>query len=203
MTTSYELAFLHAQIKPHFLYNALNTIAEYCETDPHEAGKLIISLSKYLRGTLDFENVSSFVTIEKELSLVKAYLNIEKARFDNLEVAFDIDDALSISLPPLTLQILVENAVKHGVTKLVTGGKVTISVKQREDGVMFIVEDNGVGMDIKQLDLTSKSSEKRTSIGLYNINTRLFKLYGEGIKIESTLGVGTKASFIIPNGGNL
>jgi len=203
MTTSYELAFLHAQIKPHFLYNALNTIAEYCETEPHEAGKLIISLSKYLRGTLDFENISSFVTVEKELSLVKAYLDIERARFDKLEVALDVDDELSVSLPPLTLQTLVENAVKHGVTKLVTGGKVTISVKQLANGVLFTVEDNGVGMDLEKLDLSSKSTEKRSSIGLYNINTRLLKLYGRGLILESTLGIGTKASFIIPDGGSL
>jgi len=203
LTTSYELAFLHAQIKPHFLYNALNTIAEYCETQPQEAGKLIISLSKYLRGTLDFENISSFVTLEKELSLVKAYLNIEMARFDKLEVAFDIEDDIMISLPPLTLQTLVENAVKHGVTKVVAGGKVNISIKQSEEGVLFVVKDNGIGFDVKKLDLSSKNSEKRSSIGLYNINTRLLKLYGKGVTIESEQGIGTKVSFVIPNGGNL
>ncbi|OEH84149.1 hypothetical protein BHU72_12135 [Desulfuribacillus stibiiarsenatis] len=203
LTTSYELAFLHAQIKPHFLYNALNTIAEYCETEPHEAGRLIISLSKYLRGTLDFENISSFVTVEKELSLVKAYLNIEMARFDKLEVAFDVDDNITVSLPSLTLQTLVENAVKHGVTKIVAGGKVTISIKQLDDGVIFTVEDNGVGMDLEKLDISNKTSEKRNSIGLYNINTRLLKIYGKELIIESTPGLGTKASFVIPNGGSL
>jgi two-component system, sensor histidine kinase ChiS len=203
LTTSYELAFLHAQIKPHFLYNALNTIAEYCETEPREAGKLIVSLSKYLRGTLDFENISSFVTVEKELSLVKAYLDIERARFDKLEVAFDVDDNIRVSLPPLTLQTLVENAVKHGVTKVISGGKVTIAIKQLVDGVIFTVEDDGVGMDLDKLDLSNKYSEKRSSIGLYNINTRLLKLYGKGLMFESSLGGGTKVSFIIPYGGSL
>lgn len=203
LTTSYELAFLQAQIKPHFLYNAFNTIAECCETDSREAGKLIISLSKYLRGTLDFENISSFVSVEKELALVKAYITIELARFDNLEVEFDVDEEINISLPSLTLQTLVENAVKHGATKIVTGGKVKISVKQGKDGVLFTVEDNGVGMNLHKLDLSNEPSHKRNSVGLYNINTRLVKLYGTGLTFESTLGIGTKISFLIPEGSNL
>ena len=106
--THTETAFLQAQIKPHFIYNALNTIAQCCDTDSEQAGRLILSFSKYLRGTLDFENLAGIISLKKELDLVGAYIELEKARFEDIKIEFDFDEALpDIQIPPLTLQPLV------------------------------------------------------------------------------------------------
>ena len=194
-----ETAYMSAQMKPHFLYNALSTIAEYCETDPHEVGKLIMSLSKYLRQTLDYDNLSGIVPLKKELELVRAYASIERARFENIDIIFDIPDPLpSVQIPPLTLQPLVENAIKHGLRKKREGGRVVVSVKQQENCMVFAVEDNGIGIPdgaVKNLAVLPNGS---VSIGLYNINTRLVRLYGQELNIKSESGVGTSISFQIP-----
>ncbi|MPM13432.1 hypothetical protein SDC9_59789 [bioreactor metagenome] len=194
-----ETAYMSAQMKPHFLYNALSTIAECCETDPHEAGNLIMSLSKYLRQTLDYDNLSGIVPLKKELELVQAYTYIERARFENIEIIFDIPEPLPlIQIPPLTLQPLVENAIKHGLRRKREGGYVIVSVKQQKNSMVFTVEDNGVGITdeaVKNLEILPNGS---VSIGLYNINTRLIRLYGQGLNIKSKTGAGTRVSFEIP-----
>jgi signal transduction histidine kinase len=194
-----ETAYMSAQMKPHFLYNTLTAIAEYCETNPGEAGRLILSLSKYLRQTLDYDNLSGIVPLKRELELVSAYTDIERARFTNIEVEFNLPDPIpTLQIPPLTLQPLVENAIKHGLRKKRNGGSVMIGVKQQKSSVLFSVEDNGVGIPdevLKNLTVLPKGS---VSIGLYNINTRLTRLYGKGLSIESETGAGTRVSFEIP-----
>lgn len=193
-----ETAFLGAQMKPHFLYNALNTIAECCATEPREAERLILSLSKYLRGTLDFENLGGRVGLKKELELVRAYAAIEMARFDNITIAFDIDESLlDMRLPPLTLQPLVENAIKHGLRRLEAGGSVVVRADRKDGGARFTVEDNGCGMPEEQLS-TLLTPRLDKGIGLYNIHTRLMRQYGKGISIQSAAGGGTRVSFDIP-----
>ncbi|NCC67012.1 MAG: hypothetical protein EOM14_02290 [Clostridia bacterium] len=194
-----ETAYMSAQMKPHFLYNALSTIAEYCETDPHEAGRLILSLSKYLRQTLDYDNLSGIVPLKKELELVRAYTSIECARFENIEIVFDVPDPLPlIQIPPLTLQPLVENAIKHGLRKKREGGRVVVSAIQQENCMVFTVEDNGVGMPEETLKNLAVLPKGSVSIGLYNINTRLIRLYGKGLSIKSEAGTGTSVSFQVP-----
>lgn len=197
MTSKYEIAFLHAQVKPHFLFNALNTIADFCETDSPEAGRLIISLSKYLRGTLDFANLGNLVSVDRELTLVKAYLDIEKARFNDLKIELQIDDEINVQLPPMSLQILVENAVKHGINNNDGEGTVRLSIKKFSEGTLFTVEDDGIGMSSDKIEKLLKTPDSQNSIGLFNINTRLTRLYGEGLSIISTPGKGTKISFMI------
>lgn len=199
-----ETAFLNAQIKPHFLYNALNVIAECCRTNPPEAEKLIVSLSKYLRGTLDFENLQGLIPLKKELDLVRAYTSIEKARFEDIRVTFEIADPLpEIQIPPLTIQPLVENAIKHGLRGWEGGGVVTVRAAAVEGGVCFCVKDNGTGIDEKKLGTLLDAPKGSASIGLYNINTRLFRLYGKGLCIQSTVNAGTSVSFEIPAGEGL
>lgn len=194
-----ETAYMTAQMKPHFLYNALTAIAECCETEPGKAEALILSLSKYLRQTLDYDNLSGIVPLKKELELVRAYTTIEQARFSNIEIIFDLPEPVPpLQLPPLTLQPLVENAIKHGLRKKRIGGCVIVRAEQAGNSVVFTVEDNGVGIPDDVLQNLAVLPSGSVSIGLYNINMRLTRLYGTGLRIKSEAGVGTSVCFEIP-----
>lgn len=194
-----ETAFLNAQIKPHFLYNALNTIAQCCQSDPEEAEELILNLSKYLRGTLNFENLGNFISLKKELELVASYYQIEKARFENIHVEFHVDETLNdCSIPPLMLQPLVENAIKHGIRSKESDGLIKLEIRNLGTSMVCTVEDNGAGIGQELLpELLSKPGNTK-NIGLYNIHARLLRLYGKGLTIRSTVGVGTVVQFEIP-----
>ncbi|TVX97574.1 hypothetical protein FPZ49_34955 [Paenibacillus cremeus] len=201
-----EIAFLRSQIKPHFLYNALSSIAALClEDDARKAGNLTLDLSKYLRSGFDFKQMDSFTTLENELELVKAYINIEQARFgDRLGVEYDVDASLGIPIPPLILQPLVENAVRHGLMSGPQGGTVKITIKQGADNfIRFIIEDNGCGMSERKCNEILKPNEAKKGIGLWNINQRFQLLYGTSIRVESAEGQGTKISFELPGPARL
>ncbi|MCD9025033.1 sensor histidine kinase [Cohnella silvisoli] len=195
-----EIAFLRSQIKPHFLYNTLNSIAELCIDKPNKAEELTLNLSQYLRSSFDFKQLESLTTIENELELVKAYINIEKARFGaRLNVEYDVDANLDIRIPPLILQPLVENAIRHGLMSNLRGGTVKISVKKEKGaGVSFAVEDNGCGMNDKKRDEILNPDVANRGIGLWNISQRIQLLYGRNIRIESAEGMGTKVFFDLP-----
>ncbi|MFC5471339.1 sensor histidine kinase [Cohnella suwonensis] len=197
---SAEIAFLRSQIKPHFLYNALNSIAALCIDEPHKAEELTLDLSQYLRSSFDFNQLDSLTTIENELELVKAYINIEKARYGSrLCVEYDVDANLDILIPPLIVQPLVENAIRHGLMSNLRGGTVKISVKRAADAVVsFAVEDNGCGMNETKRDEILKSETNKKGIGLRNISQRIQLLYGKSIRMESAEGRGTKVIFDIP-----
>ena len=197
-----EIAFLRSQIKPHFLYNALNSIAALCHDEPRRAEALTIDLSKYLKSGFDFEQLATLTTLEYELELVQAYVNIEKARFGSkLSVEYDIRANLEAPIPPLILQPLVENAIRHGLMTDWQGGTVKICVRQKTDStISFAVEDNGCGMsEVKQQEIFDPDIKKK-GIGLRNTSQRLQLLYGKGLKVESTEGQGTKIFFDIPVG---
>lgn len=194
-----EIAFLRSQIKPHFLYNALNSIAALCIDEPQKAEYLIIQLSEYIRNSFDFKKLDSLVTIEKELELLKAYLYIEKARFGaRLNVEYDIDEDLNILIPPLILQPLVENAVRHGLMSNLQGGTVRIAIKKMTGTVSFSVEDDGSGISRARIEEILGSNVEIKGVGIWNINQRLKLLYGKGIQFESREGAGTRVSFHIP-----
>ncbi|MBO9609904.1 MAG: histidine kinase [Paenibacillaceae bacterium] len=195
-----EIAFLRSQINPHFLFNALNSIAALCAEAPEEAEELTLQLSLYLRSSFDFKHLDSLTTLASELELVKAYLNIEKVRFgDRLLVEFDVDADLHARIPPLVLQPLVENAIKHGLMAKRRGGTVRIAVRKDEsETILFTVEDDGGGMSKMRLKDVLKADANKMGVGLWNISQRLRLLYGRTISIESELGAGTKVSFSIP-----
>lgn len=194
-----EMAFLQAQIKPHFLFNVLNTIAALCDIDSAEAGELIIELSKYLRGSFDFSNLESFIPLEKELTHVESYLKLEKARFgDKLNIVYAVEKMTNIKIPPLILQPIVENSVKHGIAGKNQGGTIKISIYSEGKGTVISVWDNGKGIPKEKIDGLFTSNREEKSVGLYNINMRLKRLYGKGIEIESIEGVETRTKIFIP-----
>ena len=184
-----EMSFLQAQIKPHFLYNALSAIANVCEKDGKQAGKLIIDLAIYLRGSLEFNNLDKMTTIEKELDFVDTYFHIEQARFgQKIQLQKEIDIPLDAQIPVLILQPLVENAVRHGISKRPEGGTVTVRMTQKGKTVDIEIEDNGVGISSEKLKTLLSESNTAQGVGLINIHSRLFKLYGSGLSISSEMG---------------
>jgi two-component system, LytTR family, sensor kinase len=202
-TQDAEIAFLRAQINPHFLYNALNSIASLCVSSPEKAEEVVVELAQYLRHSFDFKRIDGISTLARELELLEAYLYIEKTRFgERLQVEYDIEEDLDIPIPPLILQPLVENAVRHGVMAKIVGGTVRISIKRQAEKVIFTIEDNGVGMnEIKLNELVTENTKER-GIGIWNINQRLKVLYNTELKVVSKIGNGTQVSFELPLNNN-
>jgi len=193
-----EVAFLQAQIKPHFLFNTLNTISSFCDTDPIRAQQLIDDFSAYLRQSFDFRDLKMCAPLENELNLVNSYVKIEKARFgDKLQVEFDIDSNIRTKIPILSIQPLVENAISHGIRKKGGDGIVRISVKNLQRSIRVTVEDNGQGITPEQLDKLL-TPEAGRGIALLNIDKRLKKLFGHGLVISSTPGKGTRVEYTVP-----
>jgi sensor histidine kinase YesM len=184
-----EMSFLQAQIKPHFLYNALSAIANVCEKDEKQAGKLILDLAIYLRGSLEFNNLDKMVTIEKELEFIDTYFHIEQARFgQKIQLQKEIEIPLDVQIPVLILQPLVENAVRRGISKKPHGGTVTVRMMQKADNIGIEIEDDGVGIDSKKLTSLLDGPGLSQGVGLLNIHNRLLKLYGKGLEISSESG---------------
>ncbi len=198
-----EAAFIQAQIQPHFLFNTLNAISSFCDTDPVRAQQLIDSFSNYLRQSIDFKSMETFVPLEREISLVNSYTAIEKARFgERLNVAYQIGDIGGVRIPLLSIQPLVENAITHGLRKKGGGGTVMISVGKTPEGVLVAVEDDGQGIPGERL-ASLLAPQSGRGLGLWNIDRRLKKFYGQGLSIESSPNKGTRVSYIIPSGGVL
>ena len=194
MAKDAELRALQTQINPHFLFNALHTISSFVRINPDKARETIIDLSTYLRYNL--ENASKHLPLIKELEQVKAYINIEKARFgDKIQVEYNIPKEIeNIELPSLIIQPLVENSIKHGILKKRTGGKIEISGVVKNKGAIISIIDDGVGIDPNVIEDINTKIDK--SIGLKNVHNRLKLLYGNGLIIEK-LSQGTKISFYI------
>ncbi len=185
-----------SQIQPHFLYNALNTIKYLIKRDPKSAEKAVISFSRYLRGNMDSITRKEPIPFTNELEHTKNYCDIELLRFgDKLNVIYDTP-VMEFSLPALSLQPIVENAIKHGVTKKVEGGTVTVKSSEDEHYFIITVQDDGVGFDTKNPDLAP--SENHAHIGTQNVRERLENMVGATLTIDSEIGIGTTAIIKIP-----
>lgn len=185
-----------SQIQPHFLYNSLDTIYYLCEKDPKRAQQAVGDFSEYLRVNLSALSRKTPVPIEAELKHVEIYLMLEKMSSDDeLNFLFDIQTA-AFSLPALTVQPLVENAVKHGIGKKEGGGTVKISTREYPDRYEVIVSDDGIGFDPEE-----KRQDGRLHIGIENVRQRLSFMCGGVLDIQSTPGQGTLAIMKIPKGG--
>lgn len=191
--TQQQTKIVLSQIQPHFLYNALSAISALCKRDPDTAKAAVDSLADYLRANLDSLRFEKLVSFQRELEHTNAYLFIEKLRFgDDLQIACDIrcDDFM---LPSLTLQPLVENAVRHGLCGKEDGGTVTICAEKTETEYRVTVMDNGVGFDSSAI-----REDGRSHVGLENVQERLKLLSGGTLTIASTPGIGTKAVIHLP-----
>ena len=195
-----RMQIMLSQIKPHFLYNTLSTIEALCLTDPKAANRAAARLSEYLRGNLATISEDKTIPFEKELSHARLYLELEQTRFeDALQVVWHVD-AEDFFLPPLTLEPLVENAVRHGVRAKPDGrGTVEISAAEGPDCYEITVRDDGPGFDPAQTP-----ADGRPHIGLRNVRERL-ESRGGSLTISSVIGTGTTATIRIPKneGGKL
>lgn len=199
-----EIKALQAQISPHFLFNSLNTVVSLIRTDPIKARKVLISLSHFLRKNVE-TTTASLTTIEQEIAHVQAYLNIEQTRFeDRLTVNYELDQSLlDFTIPPLTLQPIIENAMKHGINQRKADCRISISVTKDKEHIKVSVSDNGKGISAerkKKLGIERVESETGTGMALYNVNRRLEMVFGEQamLCIESEENEGTMIHFTLP-----
>lgn len=188
-----RISIMLSQMQPHFIFNTLNTIYHLCEINPDTARKTISSFSEYLRNNIDNLGHSDMISFEKELSFVKTYLDIEKVRFDDeLELSFDIR-ATNFKLPVLTVQPIVENAVKHGTSKKEGVASLSVSTEEYDDRYEIVIADTGVGFDTM-----GYANDGHKHIGISSVTERLKNLCGGTLTIDSTPGVGTVATIRIP-----
>ena len=191
-----RISIMLSQMRPHFIFNTLNTIYHLCEIDPDKARSTISSFSEYLRNNIDTLGQSEMIFFEKELSFVKTYLDIEKVRFDDeLEITLDIA-VTDFKLPVLTVQPLVENAVKHGTSKKEGVASLLLSTRETEEHYVITISDTGVGFDP-----TALQTDGHKHIGIDSARERLENLCGGSLTIESERGVGTTVTVRIPKGG--
>lgn len=201
-----EIKALQAQVHPHFLFNAINTISALIRTDADQARKLLLKLSTYFRNNLQGAR-QHLIPLQKELEHVEAYLSIEQARFPGkYTIQFEIDSALKkVLIPPFTLQPLVENAIKHAFSSSDLQGNNLVTVKAfTEEGRMILLtEDNGKGISkelLQTLGYQTVESSEGTGTALWNIKKRMEEIFGQrdSFKIESELGKRTKVFITIP-----
>ncbi|WP_316631229.1 sensor histidine kinase [uncultured Ruminococcus sp.] len=189
-----KVSLMVSQIQPHFLYNSLTSIAMMCTKDPKKARSATINFADYLRGNMNSLKQKAPVPFAQELEHLKKYLMLEEMRFgDMLHIEYDIQTT-DFVIPQLSVQPLVENAVKHGVGMKEDGGTVTIATREEDDCYKVIITDDGVGFD------TSKPIEDdgRSHVGMENVRQRLKELCDADVIIESELGKGTVATIRIP-----
>jgi two-component system sensor histidine kinase LytS len=195
-----ELAALQAQIEPHFLFNALNTIAAFCRTQPAEARRLVLAFADYCRSSL--RRPATFVRLQDELGHVDAYLSLEQARFgDSLEIERRIAPAaLDAMVPPFLVQPLVENAIKHGKTDRPL--RVTIRADVRFGRLRVTIRDNGKGIPREDAErvLQLGVGTGAAGLGLASVHQRVRAFYGEDgrVRIVSSPLFGTVVSILVP-----
>lgn len=195
-----QLRSLRSQISPHFIYNSLNAIAGLIPTDPARAGELLIDFADFTRYSLGTEG--DFTTLEDELTAVERYVVLEKARFGSrLQVSLDIaPEVLGVEIPFLSVQPLVENAVRHGMYNSDRDGQVFVRAKDVDTFSQISIEDGGVGADPEYMAKVMSGQAESSHVGLRNVDLRLRQAYGadHGLQIETQLDAGMKVSMRIP-----
>lgn len=195
-----ELRALRAQISPHFVHNALTAIAGLVNTEPETARDLIVTFAEFLRAS--FRTQTDLTTVAEELRLVEAYLEIEQARFgDRFSISLNISpESLPVRLPFLSLQPLVENAIRHGLESRVSGGSVSIRTENAGPEITVSVSDDGVGIDPQQLERALSGEDSASHVGILAVDTRLRSTFGDeyGLTIETGKNAGTEITLRLP-----
>ena len=186
-----RIQIMMTQIQPHFLYNTLSTIQALCAIDPAKAVEITGKFSSYLRQNLNTLEFPGMISFEKELEHTRSYADIEMVRFPNIRVEYAIEDS-GFSVPPLTVQPIVENAIRHGV-RIREEGIIRVSAYQTEEGHEILISDNGVGFDVQTL-----GQNEGTHIGLKNVQERIETMCGGSVKVESRIDEGTRVTIFIP-----
>ena len=190
-----QIKIMVSQIQPHFLFNTIATFRALCKTNPEKAADVAGKFGRYLRQNLDYLDCASLIPFEKELDHTKIYADIEMVRFENVQVEYDIKDT-DFNLPPLTVQPMVENAIRHGV-RIRKEGIVSVSTYFSDNCHKIIIGDNGIGFNEEEID-----NSEGTHIGIKNVRERIEKICGGTLDIESIKDRGTKITISIPEAGS-
>lgn len=196
-----EMLFLQAQIRPHFLYNAFNTISAVALTDGPKASDLIDDLAIYLRGCFNSDVSQGLIPIETELGIVDSYVRIEQARFGKrLQFVSAVETSCSFFLPPLTIQPLVENSIRHATLDNYADIEIRLSIAENLQFIYITIRDNGKGIEPSTIsELMDDCPSRRTGgIGLNNVNRRLKLHYGIPLEVHTTPKDGTRILIKIP-----
>jgi len=193
-----EVRALRAQISPHFIYNSLTAIGSFVRTDPERARELLAEFADFTR--YSFRRHGDFTTLAEELRSIERYLMLEKARFaDRLQVTVRVaPEVLPVKVPFLSIQPLVENAVRHGIERKDGPGTITLLAEDAQTEALITIEDDGVGVDPDQVRRALAGSTE--SVGLGNVDERLRAVFGDeyGLVVETAVGAGTKVTVRVP-----
>ena len=189
--TESRISTMMSQIRPHFIYNTLGSIEQLCIIDPSKAGELVHNFAKYLRGNFGELDNPKPILMSQEMEHVRHYISIENVRFPDMTFSFEMKSG-DFHIPALTVQPIVENAIKHGLMKLQKGGAIRVVSYETDNHYCVSVEDDGVGFD------TDVLLDERKHVGIRNIRGRLEAMVNGTLQIESTEGVGTKVLITIP-----
>ena len=189
--TESRISTMMSQIRPHFIYNTLGSIEQLCIIDPSKAGELVHNFAKYLRGNFGELDNPKPILMSQEMEHVRHYISIENVRFPDMTFSFEMNSD-DFYIPALTIQPIVENAIKHGLMKLQKGGTIRVVSYETDTHYCVTVDDDGVGFD------TDVLLDERKHVGIRNIRGRLKAMVNGTLEIESTQGVGTKVLIMIP-----
>ena len=186
-----RISTMMSQIRPHFIYNTLGSIEQLCRLDPPKAAELVHNFAKYLRGNFGELDNPKPILMSQEMEHVHHYVSIENVRFPDMTFTFEMNSG-DFKIPALTVQPIVENAIKHGLMKLQNGGTIHVISYETDTHYFVSVEDDGVGFD------ASAVLDSRKHLGIRNIRERLKVMVNGSLEISSTPGVGTKVTIQIP-----
>ena len=189
--TESRISTMMSQIRPHFIYNTLGSIEQLCNIDPEKAGELVHNFAKYLRGNFGELDNPKPILMSQEMEHVHHYISIENVRFPDMTFSFEMNSD-DFHIPALTIQPIVENAIKHGLMKLSKGGTIRVVSYETDTHYCVSVEDDGVGFN------TTELLDDRKHVGIRNIRGRLKAMVNGILEIESTEGVGTTVLIKIP-----
>lgn len=189
--TERRISSMMSQIRSHFIFNVLATISGYCKIDPKKADEAVIHFARYLRKNINIIEEEGVIDFSMELEQLKDYVALEQMRFPDKITYEEEIGTMDFQIPPLTIQPIVENAIKHGLVEQGKSGRVLLKTEKKADGIWITVMDNGVGF-------VPEEEGKEDSVGIRNVRYRLENMVGGSLEIQSEPGEGTTVLIRIP-----